>query len=118
MQLRRTGVECLVSDFALFAAIQRVGAVRAELGHVEVVNARADFLIRGEGDAELAVRGVGGEDVSSAVIISAMPALSSAPSRVVPSVVMSVMPTSFFRPGNAAGLSVSPLPARSTSPPS
>ena len=63
MQLRRTGVERLVSDFALFAAIQRVGAVRAELGHVEMVNARADFLIRGEGDAEFAVRGVGGEDV-------------------------------------------------------
>ena len=47
-----------------------------------------------------------------------MPALSSAPSSVVPSVVMSVLPARRASVGNCAGESTSPEPARRTSPPS
>ena len=60
--IRRAGVERLVGDFAFFAAVHRVGAICAELGDVEVIHARADFLIRRESDAELPVRGFACDD--------------------------------------------------------
>ena len=60
--IRRAGVERLVGDFAFFAAVHRVGVICAELGDVEVIHARADFLIRRESDAELPVRGFACDD--------------------------------------------------------
>ena len=55
---------------------------------------------------------------SQTVRISAIPALSSAPSRVVPSVVMRVWPRQAMRSGNCAGLSTSPLWPSRILPPS
>ena len=54
---------------------------------------------------------------SAAVMISATPALSSAPSSVVPSVWMSVWPTKCFSSGNSSGVMAS-WPLRRISPPS
>ena len=56
--------------------------------------------------------------VSAAVRISATPDLSSAPSRVVPSVVMRVSPFSSFRKGKVEVFMTMPVPGRVTSPPS
>ena len=56
--------------------------------------------------------------VSTAVMISATPALSSAPSRVVPSVVMRVSPFIEARKGKSATFITAPVPGRVTSRPS
>ena len=53
-----------------------------------------------------------------AVIISATPALSSAPRREVPSVVMSVRPFNVERVGKSDTLRYSPVPSNRISPPS
>ena len=55
---------------------------------------------------------------SAAVRISAMPALSSAPNRVVPSVVMRVSPFMEARKGKASTFMTAPVPGRVTSLPS
>ena len=55
--------------------------------------------------------------VSTAVKISAIPALSSAPSRVVPSEVMRVSPFMEVRKGNTEGFITMPVAGRVTSPP-
>ena len=54
--LRGGGVERLVGDFTLPSAVHGVGELCAELGDVKVRHAHADLLVRGEGDAEPAVR--------------------------------------------------------------
>ena len=51
-------------------------------------------------------------------MISATPALSSAPSRVVPSVVIRVSPLSSFRNGNVEVFMTIPVAGRVTSLPS
>ena len=56
--------------------------------------------------------------VSTAVRISAMPALSSAPSRVVPSEVIRVSPFIDARKGKALTFITAPLPGSCTSLPS
>ena len=59
MQLRRTGVERLVSDFALFAAIQRVGEICVKFVHIEEIHTLADFFIRGKGNANISMGNFG-----------------------------------------------------------
>lgn len=49
------GVEVLVFEFALHAAVDRVGEVGAESRHVEEVDAAPHFLVGGEADADFAV---------------------------------------------------------------
>ena len=56
--------------------------------------------------------------VSAAVRISETPALSSAPSRVVPSVVMRVSPLSSFRKGKVETFMTMPVAGRVMSWPS
>ena len=56
------GVERLIGDLALAAAVHGVGELRAKLGDVKVRHAHADLLVRGEGDAEPAVRLVSGDN--------------------------------------------------------
>ena len=85
------GVEILVLDLPYRAAVCGIGVVRAEPGHVKAVRAPADFLIRGKRDT-VACRPPRRRISSAAVRISAMPALSSAPSRVVPSVTIRCLP--------------------------
>ena len=93
--LCRGGVERLIGDLALGAAVHGIGELRAELGDVEVRHAHADLLVRGEGDAEPAVRLVfrddglhGGESLRDAGLVV------------------------------RATVSTSPVPASTTSPPS
>ena len=60
---------------------------------IDVVDAVADFLVAGEADADRAVRDLRMRDSSGhASMMTATPALSSAPKSVVPSVVMIVLP--------------------------
>ena len=54
--------------------------------------------------------------LSHAVIISAIPALSSAPKRVVPSVVIKVLPFKFFKCGNFSTERTVPFKSVKSSP--
>ena len=83
-------VEVLVLQLAQLAAIHSVGHRRAEALHVEMVGTLPNLLVRGEAHGNAAVGSSGcWSKYSTADIISATPALSSAPSRVVPSVTIS-----------------------------
>ena len=50
-----SGVEVLVLDAARIAAVHGIGKVGPKAGDVEQGSALADLLIRGKGDAQLAV---------------------------------------------------------------
>jgi len=99
----RRGVEGLVLDLAEDAPVEGVGEVGAEAADVEEVDPPADLLVGvkptrifpwiSEGSARKRSR---------AVTISATPALSSAPRRVVPSVVTMSEPRARTRPGFSA----------------
>ena len=79
----RIGGEALPFELAGVAAIDRVGADRAEAADVEVVRAASDLFVRREADADRAVRDLGMlHQVLAAATISATPALSSAPRSV------------------------------------
>ena len=81
-------VEILEFYFSQSSTINGISKVSIELLHIKLVRTTADFLIGSEGNAHGTVLDfrmlISG--YSMAVIISAMPALSSAPSKVVPSV--------------------------------
>jgi hypothetical protein len=77
------GAEALELELAALAAIHRVGVLRPEGRDVEVLRAGADLFIRRERDPDRAVRiSVCSCRYSAAAMISATPALLSAPSRV------------------------------------
>ena len=75
-------------------AVDRVGGDGAEALDREVNDAAADLLVRVEGDLDRAVRDFRIRDeIAVAAMISTIPALSSAPSSLVPSVTISSWPT-------------------------
>ena len=84
----RVGREALGLDLAAAAAVDRVGAARAEARDVEVQRPAADLLVRRERDPD-GPCGISGWAIrcAAAVTISATPALLSAPSSVVPEAV-------------------------------
>ena len=55
LDLRARGVEVFILQFALHAAVDRVGEIGAEGLHVEEIHAAAHLLVGGEADADLAV---------------------------------------------------------------
>lgn len=59
LDLGACGVEVLVLQFALEAAVHRVGEVGAERLHVEMIHAAAHLLVGREADADLAVLDLG-----------------------------------------------------------
>ena len=91
----QVGRKGLHVDLVAAVAVERVADRGADLGQVEVIDAAADLLVAGEADADRAVRRFPDAPSSQAAVsmMMATPALSSAPSSVVPSVVMSVWPT-------------------------
>ena len=91
------GGERLAVDLALAAAVERVTDDGAELLQIDVIDAVADLLIASETNADRAVRQLPDEpsDCAAASMMTATPALSSAPSSVVPSVVTIVLPFRF-----------------------
>ena len=80
------GAERLVLDLAELRAVERVGATRAEALDVEQRGALADLLVGREGDraASGAAARDGRRGARPPAMISATPALSSAPSSVSP----------------------------------
>ncbi len=81
------GVEILIFQFTQRSAIYCVGCRCAESREIEVLRAAPDFFVGSKSDA-YGTMGISGcsSKYAAADTISAMPALSSAPSRVVPSV--------------------------------
>ena len=114
LEIRRRGIEVLIAYAALLAAIDGISVIAAKPRNIEAVRTRADLLVGCEADRDASMRAVLMR--STIVIISATPALSSPPSSVVPSAVISVRPASFFRCGKSATYNVRPLSL--TSPPS
>ena len=87
------GRKGLVLDIARGFAVHRIGEVGAELFQVGLVDAAADLLVGREQDLDGAVLDLGMCDRNCAAsMISARPALLSAPSSVVPSVVTMSLP--------------------------
>ena len=98
--LNRIGREALVLDRAGGLAVHRIAEIGAELLEIDLVDPAADLLVGGEEDADRAVPTSGLLiKNSAAAMISAMPALSSAPSSVVPSEVTMSWPTRSFSTG-------------------
>ena len=116
--LRR--VERLGLDLAGRGAVERVRELGAEALEVEVVGTARDLLVDREADADRRVRAPGFRfRYATAAMISATPALSSAPSRVVPSVVTRSWPTFPFSRGSSSGSSTTlESPGSSMRPPS
>ena len=52
VDLGRGGIEVLILQLALLAAVDGEGEVRPEGGDIEVVHTLADLLVGGEGDAQ------------------------------------------------------------------
>ncbi len=87
------GRESLVLDMARGLAVHGVGEIGAELFQVGLVDAAADLLVGREQDLDGAVLDLGMRHRNAAAsMISARPALLSAPSSVVPSVVTMSLP--------------------------
>ena len=100
LDVRGRGVEVFKFDFAKRPAVDGIAEIGAQLGDAEALRTAADFLVRREGDAELAVANFRMlEERSASVRISATPALSSAPSSVVPSVTIRSLPDSARKRG-------------------
>ena len=101
--VRLVGREGLVLQVAGALAVHGVAEVGAELLDVDVIDAVADFLIRREQDPQCPVLDIRiGQENVAASMISAMPALLSAPSKVVPSLVMRSWPIWSFSAGWSA----------------
>ncbi len=87
------GRKCFVLDMTGGFAVHRVGEIGAELFEIGLVDAAADLFVRREQDLDGAVLDLGMRDEERAAsMISARPALLSAPSSVVPSVVTMSLP--------------------------
>src|SRR5262249_54900975 len=104
--VRLVGGERLGLDLAFADPVEGVGDRRTQLLRIDVIDAVPDLLVAGETDANLAA-GISGCFVRKAAVsmITATPDLLSAPSRVVPSVVMTVRPMHFFSSGYSDGRS-------------
>ena len=111
-------VEVLILDAAHVTAINGVGEIRTKARDIKEGSALADLLVGGEGDAELAMGAALGKEDLGGGRISATPALSSAPSRVVPSVVIRVSPLRSARKGKVETFITMPVAGRVTSRPS
>ena len=101
-------------------AVERVGDLGAERLEVEMLRAAPDFLVDGERDPHRGARlGRARGGTRAAAMISATPALSSAPSSVVPSLVTMSWPTLAASSVSSAG-SITWLgsPGRTIGPPS
>ena len=101
----RSGRERLDLQLAEVGAVERVRDVGAERLQIEVLRAPADLLVDGERHPDRRSRPfvAGRREYPTAAMISATPALSSAPSSVVPSLVTTSCPTRAARAGSAAG---------------
>ena len=100
---RRSSVPRLVVDDAEPFSVDGVSERRREALEIERLDAGAWLLVRRERDRDRSVRDLGfWRNTSTIVRISAMPALSSDPSNVVPSAVMMSSPTMSLRTGFAA----------------
>ena len=88
------GVEVLVLDLAQLSAVHGIGGLGGEFGGVKVVGtlAHSSSGVKQTATVRWGTSGWASR-YSQAVTISATPALSSAPSSVVPSVTMSSCPT-------------------------
>ena len=88
------GREGFVLDMARGLAVDGVGEIGAELFQIGLVDAAADLLVGREQDLDGAVLDLGmrRRGMRAASMISARPALLSAPSSVVPSVVTMSLP--------------------------
>ena len=94
-------IEIFVSHFALVIAIYRIRVISLKDRKVKQICTGTDFFIRRKADPQFSVRGAFCYQSSMAVMISATPALSSAPRSVVPSVVISVLPFKEVRDGKS-----------------
>ena len=83
-------IEILIFQFSQCTAINRIGIFRTQSFQVDMIHTLPDFLIRRKADRDLSMRDL--RRKAAIVMISATPALSSAPSSVVPSVTMRSCP--------------------------
>ncbi len=104
------GGERLVLQLAEVGAVERVGADGAEGLDVEQRRALADLLVGREADPQRAAAAAPGCAArwATAAMISATPALSSAPSSVSPLELTMSWPTAFASVGISAGSSTVP----------
>ena len=105
-------VEVFVLQLAQEAAVHGIGEVAAKARHVEVVGAGADLLIGGEAQLDGAVGLVLPDDLRGGAEDLRHAGLVVAPRRVVPSVVMMVLPFCWSRAGKSLGDRVRPLVPR------
>ena len=105
VDLGAVGREGLVDDLAQVRAVERVGEVGLQVGRQVGMHAAADLLVGREADADRAVRQIRAccSRWRAAAMMMAMPALSSAPSSVVPEAVTMSSPTFCARYGSALG---------------
>lgn len=86
-------IKVFIFQFPQRSAVHGVGIIRTEQLHIKMIGSGTHFLIRGKADPDLTMLFSGCiNKVSAMVMISATPALSSAPSKVVPSVTIRSCP--------------------------